>query len=324
MPATGWLFPDVPYSYYPRGDVDWSIGGTPGLKDWENFKDLVKKYMLNPQDYPEVINRARISGELAYSPAFRELADQAQRAQQQYEYARQNLEPAYRTALSDIGLMRQRQAQETGQAMQAAQESAQAAEQRALADLTRRGLFRSGLGEYTAAPIRQRAMQEIGNIQTQGLLGQERLGLRGAETAQEQANRLNQLLDTYRQTVNNIEQSRRKLSEEQGKRAYLDYQNFLQDMMKQALGARQQQMAERTAWDTMYWNQAKFLEDMRRYGLDYALKLAQLRAAEGAGSAAGRYFPTSPTGEIPGGTVAGVPQSLANDFEALVASTLFM
>jgi len=316
-----YIMPEVPYSYYPRGDIDWSIGGTPPLKDWEDFRKLIKKYLVNPEDYPEVRKRAEISGELYYAPAFRELSEQADRARREYEYARQNLEPVFQRALGDIGVLRERQLGDVSRAVRSVNEATAQAERRALADLVRRGVARSGLSEYVLSPIRQRGLQQMGEVEREGILGLERLGLRGVETAQERANRLNQLLDTYRNTIEQIEKRRSQLREEQGKRAYVDYQNFMNEMLRNALTARQQSLAERTAWDTMYWNQAKFLEDMRRWGLEYALRLYQLRKIYGD-----RNFPSpaTPPNATPTPAVisGGVPIDLQREFEQAILASL--
>jgi hypothetical protein len=306
--------PDNPWSRFPSKDYDWAIGGRPAMKDWDDFLGRIVNRYTGGTD--KIKDRAATYAQLYYNPAYRELQRKRAQAGREYQRQRGEVEPWYQRSVAEKMYGLDQQLATSAAARAAAEqdygisdrrlaEANSSARNKLLADYARRGLTQSGILNRAMGGANRDYMTSLGDLQRTrfnrladinrtGENAQRQALFNISATQDERNRRLNDLLRTRTQAISDADLRQQQLGEEQGQRAAQQYDTLMDQYRDFALKARGQEFGERMSWNDVYWNEQKFLEDMRRWGLEYAMKMQQMNRYYGGGGSPFRSSGTPP------------------------------
>lgn len=317
-------YPEPYYNQYTMSPTP-DKRGSPAFPEWGEY---AQSLTLDPNAYPNLRRRAEQYGELSYRPGFRELDRQKRQYGREYGWAKGEVEPQYQRLVSEMrhGLRGQKAnyALQRGTAMQDYDYGSGMLGDQYLTsrknielDLSRRGLFRSGVLARANVDQTNKYMQQQGELQRsrgERLSDIDRLrsaavsraGFDLSDAQRARTDQMQKLYEAYQGRIDENALRRQGLSEEQGLTSATRYGDLMDNLQRYALQARQQGLSETKFHHDAYWaqkdsefQQKQFDENVRQWGLEHALRVqAQNRAYGGGGSSNWQQGPKDPP---PGG-----------------------
>lgn len=246
---------------------------------------------------------------LKYRPALREIQRRTGEAGRQYKWGKRELEPEYQRyvneqkynlgqQLSANQLARENTIQDYDIAGRSLGQTLADQRRRTEMDMARRGLWQSGVLNKANMGLSQKYMQSLGDIERQrtsrlsdyerqGLLARSKSQFNISDAQRSRIDQLKKIYEAYSGELGDLARSRGQLAEEKGISASQNYQDLMDQYRDFALKAKQlqgsQALAETQFHHEAYWAQQKFDEDKRRYGVDIAMKLMQMKSGGGGG-----------------------------------------